>query len=96
MKTEIKSLQQSACVQRMNRVSVVVLVTGVITDMTTMTMKIVMTKQTDLEDLILWPDDTWCYRYELYEMNHMGDDYEVLSYDSDEYNKFFKEQLAIE
>ena len=53
-----------------------------------------MTKQTDLEDLILWPDDTWCYRYELYEMNHMGDDYEVLSYDSDEYNKFFKEQLS--
>lgn len=88
MKTEIKSLQQSACVQRMNLVSAVVLVTGVITDMTT------MTKQTDLEDLILWPDDTWCYRYELYEMNHMGDDYEVLSYDSDEYNKFFKEQLA--
>ena len=90
MKTEIKSLQQSACVQRMNLVSAVVLVTGVITDMTT------MTKQTDLEDLILWPDGTWCYRYELYEMNHMGDDYEVLSYDSDEYNKFFKEQLAIE
>ena len=55
-----------------------------------------MTKQTDLEDLILWPDDTWCYRYELYEMNHPCDDYEVLSYDSDEYNKFFKEQLTIE
>ena len=90
MKTEIKSLQQSACVQRMNQASAVVLVTGVITDMTT------MIKQTDLEDLILWPDNTWCYRYELYEMNHMGDDYEVLSYDSDEYNKFFKEQLAIE
>ena len=90
MKTEIKSLQQSACVQRMNQASAVVLVTGVITDMTT------MIKQTNLEDLILWPDDTWCYRYELYEMNHMGDDYEVLSYDSDEYNKFFKEQLAIE
>ena len=90
MKTEIKSLQQSACVQRMNQASAVVLVTGVITDMTT------MIKQTNLEDLILWPDDTWCYRYELYEMNHMGDDSEVLSYDSDEYNKFFKEQLAIE
>ena len=88
MKTEIKSLQQSACVQRMNQASAVVLVTGVITDMTT------MIKQTNLEDLILWPDDTWCYRYELYEMNHMGDDYEVLSYDSDEYNKFFKEQLS--
>ena len=88
MKTEIKSLQQSACVQHTNQASAVVLVTGVITDMTT------MTKQTDLEDLILWPDDTWCYRYELYEMNHMGDDYEVLSYDSDEYNKFFKEQLS--
>ena len=90
MKTEIKSLQQSACVQRMNQASAVVLVTGVITDMTT------MIKQTDLEDLILWSDNTGCYRYELYEMNHMGDDYEVLSYDSDEYNKFFKEQLTIE
>lgn len=48
----------------------------------------------DLEDVCLWPDETWCYRYELYEMNHMGDDYEVLPYDSNKYNKFFKEQLA--
>ena len=31
------------------------------------------------DDVILWPDDTWCYRHELAEFNHKSDDYEVLA-----------------
>lgn len=30
------------------------------------------------EDIIVWADDTWCYRYELHEYMHMSDDYLVL------------------
>lgn len=30
------------------------------------------------EDICLWPDGTWCYRHELWEMTHMSDDYEVV------------------
>ncbi len=40
------------------------------------------------EDILVWSDGTWCYRYELWEMTHMSDDYLVLSYDSPEYNLF--------
>ena len=30
------------------------------------------------DDVILWPDYDWCYRYELPEMQHKSDDYRVL------------------
>ena len=30
------------------------------------------------EDLIVWSDNTQCYRYELHEMNHMSDDYIII------------------
>lgn len=36
----------------------------------------------DSEDILLWSDDTWCFRYELWEMTHMSDDYEVIPFDS--------------
>ena len=42
--------------------------------------------QYDLEDIFIWPDSTWCYRYEQGEMRHMSDDYEILQFDSPEYN----------
>lgn len=35
-----------------------------------------------MEDLIVWPDNTQCYRYELHEMNHVSDDYLVIPYGS--------------
>lgn len=38
--------------------------------------------QMDMEDILLWPDNTWCYRYELHEMNHMSDDYLTLAFGS--------------
>lgn len=37
-----------------------------------------MTHKRDPEDVIKWPDDTWCYRSELPEFSHKSDDYEVL------------------
>jgi hypothetical protein len=29
-------------------------------------------------DIILWSDNTWCYRSELHTMTHMSDDYLVI------------------
>ena len=45
----------------------------------------------DLEDIFIWPDSTWCYRYEQGEMRHMSDDYEILQFDSPEYNMLLEE-----
>ena len=53
-----------------------------------------MTQHTDLEDVCLWPDGTWCYRSEKYEMDQIRSGYEVLYFGTDEYEKFFKEQLV--
>ena len=39
----------------------------------------------DLEDIILWPDGVWCYRYELKEMNHKSDDYQIITYGTKEH-----------
>ena len=48
------------------------------------------TKTVDLEDVLVWSDGTWCYRYELWEMTHMSDDFSVLYFGTDEYWKFFE------
>lgn len=45
-------------------------------------------KTVDIEDVILWSDSTWCYRYELHEMSHKSDDYEVLYVGTDSYMNF--------
>jgi hypothetical protein len=42
----------------------------------------------DLEDICVWADDTWCYRYEVEEMSHMSDDYQILFFDTEPYNRF--------
>jgi hypothetical protein len=34
------------------------------------------------EDIYLWPDDTWCYRHELEQYQHMSDDYLLIPYGS--------------
>lgn len=41
---------------------------------------------TSLDDILLWADGTWCYRYELPEMSHMSDDIEVIPYGTHQYN----------
>ena len=35
-----------------------------------------------LANLCVWPDNTQCYMYELHEMQHMSDDYLVVSHGS--------------
>lgn len=40
------------------------------------------------EDILRWPDGSWCYRHELPEMGHKSDDYEVITEDSPEYLLF--------
>lgn len=34
--------------------------------------------QRNSDDVFLWPDDSWCYRYELSEYSFKSDDYEVV------------------
>lgn len=43
------------------------------------------------EDLIVWPNNTWCFRYELEEYSYMSDDYYVIKFDSREYSEFLNE-----
>lgn len=39
------------------------------------------------DDLILWPDGTFCYRSDLSGYTHMSDDYEVVPFGSMRYNQ---------
>ena len=43
------------------------------------------------EDIMVWPDGTWCYREDLEDMAHMSDDYIVLAFDSADWHAFDKE-----
>lgn len=47
-----------------------------------------MTSALHSDDILRWPDGSWCYRYELPEMAHKSDDYEVLSAGSAAWNRF--------
>lgn len=42
----------------------------------------------DPDDIILWPDETWCFYSELWEFHWMSDDYEVISYGTDRWTEF--------
>lgn len=37
------------------------------------------------EDIFVWADGSWCYRYEIHEYGHKSDDYEVLWYNTKEH-----------
>lgn len=39
----------------------------------------------DIEDVFLWPDGVWCYRYEFEEMTHKSDDYQIIKYGTKEH-----------
>lgn len=43
---------------------------------------------TSIDDILVWPCGTWCYRYELSEMSHMSDDYETLYVGSKAHEEF--------
>jgi len=48
-------------------------------------------KQIDLEDIFLWYDGTWRYRYEYNEMEHVTNDFSILPFDSKEYQELLQE-----
>jgi hypothetical protein len=44
--------------------------------------------QNSSDDIMVWPDGTWCYRRDLESMTHMSDDYAVLHESSKSYYVF--------
>lgn len=44
----------------------------------------------DIEDILVWSNGTWCYRYEQHEMTHLGDDFQILYFGTPEYNLFLE------
>ena len=53
-----------------------------------------MTQERSLDDVFVWPDGTWCYRYEKDEFHHMSDDYMVVFFGTKGYDEFFKDAIA--
>ena len=47
-------------------------------------------KTLDIEDIFVWPDGTWCYRYEKDEFAHMSDDCAIVAFGTKEYDEFFE------
>lgn len=37
-------------------------------------------------DILMWPDDVWCFRDGLWEFKHKSDDYRIIPADSDEWH----------
>ena len=50
-----------------------------------------MCNYSNRDDIIVWPDGFWCFRYQLHEFNHLSDDYQVLKDDSEEHREFLEE-----
>lgn len=42
------------------------------------------------DDLIVWPDDHWCYRSELPQHRHKSDDYEEIQFGTHRWLCFFE------
>jgi len=43
------------------------------------------------DDILEWPDGTWCYRHELSDMQWMSDDYTTIPVGSERWDDFNKE-----
>lgn len=43
-------------------------------------------REIDREDILLWPDGTWCYRHQQSEMSQMSDDFQVVPFDTPEHD----------
>lgn len=46
------------------------------------------------DDILRWADGTWCFRYELHEMTHMSDDFEVITEEHPEYELILEGNTA--
>lgn len=47
----------------------------------------------NLEDIFVWSDGTWCYRYEVCEMAHKSDDFVVIHFGEVRYERFFEKEV---
>lgn len=45
----------------------------------------------NLEDILVWPDGEYCFRYELAGFQHRSDDYRTVAHDSDEWHRMCQE-----
>jgi hypothetical protein len=41
---------------------------------------------TNNEDMVMWPDSTWCFRHELNQFTHKSDDYYIIPFGSCEWH----------
>lgn len=48
------------------------------------------------QDIMLWPDGTWCFREELGDMVHMSDDYEIFYVGTMIYNDFYEKEFGVD
>lgn len=46
------------------------------------------------DDIIVWPDGTWCERENIHEYEHMSDDRTVLWADSPEWIAFWEQERS--
>ena len=44
-----------------------------------------------MENIYLWANGTWCYSYELEEMLHMSDDFQIIYEGTPEHDKFLEQ-----
>ena len=42
------------------------------------------------DDILLWPNGSWCYRSDIQDMSHLSDDYQVLRADSKQWHEFIQ------
>lgn len=42
------------------------------------------------DDILLWPNGSWCYRSDVQDMSHLSDDYQVLRADSEQWHEFIQ------
>ena len=42
-------------------------------------------------DIILWPNNDWCYRFELEVMTHKSDDYRIVPVNTDEWDEISRQ-----
>lgn len=47
-----------------------------------------------VDDFVVWPCGTWCYRSELPQMIHKSDDFEIIPAFSDDWHEFIPELLV--
>ncbi len=48
---------------------------------------------TSLEDIFVWADDSWMYREDYYDTIWKSDDYHVLEFGTEEYDRFIQTEL---